>query len=470
MEVERTHFSGCFLEGEYVAKKFYIGTTVPYTVYIPELCKGKTECALLVQHDGFNEGEALAMEQLGMTEEVPPCIIICTSGGCLHPTLETGKDRGMRMAQYDMFSGEYPAFMVEELIPWLVETYGLSLSDSPDMHMVSGGSSGGVSAWNMAWYQTDYFHRVYMSSASFLSMGRGRELSALIRKVETKPIRVFADYSEEEPDDYFGSSFCAADDVERSLRFAGYEMMTQYHPLEGHCSRRCSYEDALERMRFLWKDWQTEPVKVKKLSPRTEQLISLEFPWEETQEPFPTKEVAVSNGALSAAGIYVADGENVYFVSEDGVEQKVADGMGNISSLAISSDRWRLYIGSLDRGCVYATNICPNGTLTGRYLHSALHMETDFQHPGIFDLCVDSKDRIFAATELGIQCIRSFGLIDVILPLPGSSVPQKIAFGGKDMDYLYVKSGNKIFRRKMKTSAKQNPQSITEPQYIGYYD
>ena len=39
---------------------------------------------------------------------------------------------------------------------------------------------------------------------------KGDELIPLIRKCETKPIRVFVDYSENEPDDYFGSSFCAA--------------------------------------------------------------------------------------------------------------------------------------------------------------------------------------------------------------------------------------------------------------------
>ena len=54
----------------------------------------------------------------------------------------------------------------------------------------------------------------------------------LMRKCETKPIRVFVDYSEDEPDCYFGSSFCVAEASIRALRYAGYEMMSDYYRTE----------------------------------------------------------------------------------------------------------------------------------------------------------------------------------------------------------------------------------------------
>lgn len=455
---EELKLSGTLWEGDYTAQRFYENAVFHYALYVPEICKDQKDCALLVSHDGLNRAEALAMEQLAETREMPPCVELGIVSATLPATLEGGKDRAFRMVNYDIFGPEYPDFVVEELIPWVVEKYQLSLSDSPDMHMVSGGSSGGISAWNMAWYRTDYFHRVYMSSPSFLAMGRGRELPALIRKCETKPIRVFTEYSENEPDEYFGSSFCAADDAERALRFAGYEMEHRFYPGEDHCSRCHSPENALERMRFLWKDWETEPVKVKRLSPRAEQVISLEYPWEETTEAFPEK---------TSAGDYIAEGEDIYFLSEDGQKQKTAERLGNITALAISSDGWRLYSAASDRGCVYAMSICPDGSLAGRYIQGTLHMESDFVCPGAFDLCVDANDRIFAATEMGIQCIRSFGLIDVILPLPGNAVPKRIAFGGENMTWLYADCGGKIFRRKMKTPGKIG---FSEPQYVSYYD
>lgn len=74
------------------------------------------------------------------------------------------------------------------------------------MHLVSGGSSGGICAWNFAWHRNDYFHRVYASSPTFSALGNGEDIPFLIRKYESKPIRVFTDYSEREPDEYFGSS------------------------------------------------------------------------------------------------------------------------------------------------------------------------------------------------------------------------------------------------------------------------
>lgn len=371
MNIEQSQLPGTLLHGSYIAKDFIRNAVFGYTVYVPEICQKQEACALLVNHDGLNSSEALALEQLATTKEAPPCIVIGIDGGTLPSTLAGGWNRGMRMRAYDVFGPEFPAFVVEEFIPWIVREYNLSISDSPDMHMVSGGSSGGVSAWNMAWYQTDYFHRVYMSSPSNLSMGRGRELTALIRKYETKPIRVFTEYSENEPDDYFGSSFCAADDVERALRFAGYDMKSRYIPGEGHCSRHFNFEDALERMRFLWENWKTEPIKVTKLSSRAEQLITSDSPWEKVNESFPEKETVVSTGEYSAAGTYVAEEEDIYFVPENGKRRKVAEGIGKIASLSISSDCWLLYIGVLDRGCVYAMSICPDGSLSGKYLHGS---------------------------------------------------------------------------------------------------
>lgn len=441
--------NGTLLEGDYTAQRFFKNAVFHYALYIPENCTGRKDLALLVSHDGLNRAEAWAMEQLAATGEMPYCVELGVVSATLPATLNPGMERGFRMVNYDVFGPEYPDFIVEELIPWIVKKYDLSLSDSPDMHQVSGGSSGAISAWNMAWYRTEYFHRVYMSSPSFLSMGKGRELPALIRKCETKPIRVFTEYSEIEPDDYFGSSYCAADDAERALRFAGYEMEHRFYPGESHCSRCHDPEKALERMRFLWKNWDTEPVEVKKLSPRMEEVISLDWKWEETEE-FPK-----ASGSQNEAGDLIS------------CHRRELEEFGQITAAALSSDDWRLYIGVLDRPCVYALSLCPDGSITGRYLQGALHTETDFVHPGAFDLCVDAHDRIFAATEMGIQCIRSFGLIDVILPLPGNAVPKRVAFGGEENTYLYADCGEKIFKRRMKTPGKTG---FSEPKHTGYYD
>ena len=91
-----------------------------------------------------------------------------------------------------------------------------------------------------------------------------------IRLFETKPIRVFIDYAENEPDDYFGSSYCAALEGHYALQFAGYDYQWAFYPGEGHCSRMYNVNTAEQILRFLWKDWDKAPVKAKRLSKRAE--------------------------------------------------------------------------------------------------------------------------------------------------------------------------------------------------------
>lgn len=466
--------SGTVYSGMFTSKILYPGVSFTYSIHVPEHCEGQTENALLVTCDGLNETEAWAMEQLFHSGEAPACISIGLTAGILKSTLSRGSNRPQRMLNYDFFGPVYPNFIVDEFLPAILKEYSLSISDSPDLHMASGGSSGGICAWNMAWYRTDFFHRVYMSSPSFLSMGNGREIPARIRKVETKPIRVFTDFSENEPDDYFGSSYCAADDVERALRFAGYDMKAEFHAGEGHCSQRGNPESALERMRFLWKNWE-EPIRVQKLSPRMEQLISLDFPWEVTSEPFPEKVRATLTEASGPTGTYTAQGGEIFFTTPDGFSRKVADSYSNISSLAVSCDQWRLYIGDRNRGCVYVSNILPDGSLSGSFTHASLHLETDFRIPGALDLCTDSVDRLCVATELGIQSVRSFGLIDAIIPLPGGAIPEAIEFvtnvksSYKKETYLYALANGVVYRRRWFAGYRRG-ERYSLPSFTSYYD
>ncbi|MBQ6020243.1 MAG: hypothetical protein IJL26_08710 [Clostridia bacterium] len=98
---------------------------------------------------------------------------------------------------------------------------------------------------------------------------------------------------------------------------------------------------------------------------------------------------------------------------------------------------------------------------------SSLQTATDPQYPGAFDLCVTEDDRILAATELGIQCIRSFGLVDAIMPLPGNAVPGRLRLAGH---LLYADCGEKAYCRKMKIRAKAPGSGPSEPKHTGYYD
>ena len=460
--------SGRILEGIYVSKTHKCGMQFTYKVHIPACCEGRDECALLVTHDGLNAVNAYAIEVLEKTGEAPPCITVGVDPATQPSELAWGRERDRRIDSYDYFTAAYPDFIVEELIPFLTETYGLKISSNPDMHMASGGSSGGISAWNMAWQRNDYFRRVYMSSPTFSAMGNGNSYPVLIRKTETKPIRVYEEYSEDEPNDYFGCSYCAALEGERALAFAGYDMTCKYFPGEDHCSRRKHLESAIERMRVLWKDWQTQPIVVKALSKRAAKIISKDEPWEEIDAPFPPKVPCVLPKMHGVRGEYLFSNREIFLQTEQG-RRVVADGFQSVSAIAISADKCRLYIADRMAGCVYRMEITKDGGLKGKHIQSVLHLSTDFKTPGATDLCVDDGDRIFAATELGVQAIRSYGLIDVILPLPDRCIPEHVAFGESDPDYLYAYAKGRVFRRHLVQGHAADPEEATEPRNDNYY-
>ena len=455
---------GTTYEGVYKGRIYKKDTLFAYCVHVPDPGKDVGPFALCVNHDGINESEVRVMKRLAEDGKAPYCVFVGVTPGKL-PSTNGGRARNMRLDDYDIFSADYPLFIVKELIPYLTEKYSLRISDSPDYHAVSGGSSGGISAFNMAWLCNDYFHRVYMSSPSFLSMVRGNELPILVRKTETKPIRIYMEYSENEPNDYFGSSYCAAMEIKMALEFAGYDFKCVEYRGEGHCSRyrKNNDETQYDGYAYLWKDYATVPVKVRKLSSRVSRVVRLSRGWEKASR-FPAKPACKTE-----KGLYKVRKNKIVFIPADDPEKKeicILDGFSARPAIELSSDQWRLYVADPAKGCVYAYTLDDKGYPVSRYLHGSLHKNTDFSVPGGWDLCTDEADRLFVATEIGIQAVRSFGLIDCILTLP-DGLPEKIAFGSRGT-CLYVKTAQGIFKRKLLRGGRKAQPTL--PMQNSYYD
>lgn len=448
--------NGTKYEGLYSSDRYPYGA-FGYWVFIPDCPLPDHKFGLLVTHDGLNEAEAYALQELAKTGETPYCVCIGVNSGGVEPTVPGGDARYLRLMTYDRYGSEYADFLVEELIPHLTEKFGLSIDPSADLHMVSGGSSGGLSAWQTAWYHPEFFHRVYMSSPSFLAMARGDEHLRLIRKQEPRPLRVWTEYSENEPNNFWGCSCCAGETADRSLRYMNYAVESRYYPGESHCSRSADPEAALERMRYLWKNWQSEPIAVNGYSPQAAGILLPDHGWERTE---PT-------AAPQESTAYVPAGSAVHFLDATG-SRTVADGFDEVSAVAVSSDKWILYIGDRRRGCIYQAPILSDGTLAPVRIFGPLHTPMDFRLPGAFDLCVDQDDRLYAATELGIQILRSGGFVDVILDNPENTPADRIWL--TEDSWLYARCGEVTFRRKLRNKKPASPDQITPPQFLGYGD
>jgi len=396
-----------YYEGELTGHDYKPGISFSYKIAIPDEKQG--DLALLVEHDGLNEANANSMLQLASEGKAPFTVCLGVEPG--HIRFSDGSRRDMRMNCYDLFDREYGDFIKNELIPYIVNRYGIKLSDSPDMHMVSGGSSGGISSFVIAWYHPDYFRRVYMSSPSFLAMGRGNEIPYLIRKCETKSLRVYVEYSEYEPDDYFGSSYPVAIEVSKALAFARYDFKCEYFPGEGHCSRYTDEKEAYKRNEWLWENWKTAKIKAVTNSERINKVVPVGSKWEKC-DAFPQKEPVTKPKLPEKYDIVMK-----------------------------SADEKMWYAANFGDDLVYAF-LAEKDLPKKALLHVMLHT-VPREAAGLIDMDIDQCDRLYVLTKMGIQCVRSYGLIDAILDLPDDSAPLAIAVAGA----LYVQTVNGIYRR-----------------------
>ena len=414
-----------------VGRKYKPGILFDVVIAVPEA--NVDEYALLIEHDGQNDANVNSLLALADEGKAPYCVSVGVLPGKIK--MPNGTLRKMRMNSYDLFDREYGDFIVYELIPYISKEYSIRFSSSPDMHFVCGCSSGGISAFCIAWFHPEYFHRVYMSSPSFLAMGRGNEIPYLIRKYETKPLRIYEEYSENEPNDYFGWSRAIDEETREALIFAGYDFECAYFPGEGHGSRYRQIDEAYLRNEWIWRDWNVAKITAPRNSSRIDKVIPAESRWE-ICDIFPVKENTAPPAALSEHFDKVV-------LSNDGQAWYVANKSDDAVLMFVNGGKI-----STEKGL----------------LHATLHTIPGIYPKGAIDMAVDTADRLFVLTSIGVQCVRSFGLIDVILDLPDRAIPLEIAVS----DALYVRTESGIYKRplcEVCTKSDEQPRK-----FVSYYD
>ena len=411
-----------YIDDSIVGKQYKPGLVFSIKIAVP--CCDVSEYGLLVEHDGQNNANVSALLRLADEGRAPYCVSIGVYPGSL--PMADGSIRGMRMNSYDLFDREYGDFLVYELIPYVTEKYGLPISRIPEKHVISGGSSGGISAFTVAWFHPEYFRLVYMSSPSFLAMGRGNEIPYLIRKYETKPLRIYEEISENEPNDYFGWSRAIDEEAREALTFAGYDFTCTYFAGEGHCSRYSNADEAYVRFAWLF-DGSGEH----RNSPRVDAVIPADSRWELCEE-----------------------------MPDGGADEPMA----GYDLTLTSNDALAWYCAKHEEDIVYMLPKTADGTPGGALLHAALHTIPRTEPKGAIAMAVDRADRLYVLTAIGIQCVRSYGLIDVILDLPDASKPLGIAV----TDSLYVRTENGTYRRPL--CAVCTEETDEKRRFVSYYD
>src|SRR5262249_41657084 len=172
-------------------------------------------------------------------------------------------DRFNRSYEYDGLGDSYARFILDELLPEVEKKTTsdgrpIRLSKDGNDRAIAGTSSGAICAFTAAWERPDPFRRVFSGIGTYVGLRGGNVYPTLVRKFEPKPIRVFLQDGSADLNIYGGDWWMANQEMERALRFAGYEVNHVWGD-GGHNGKHAT-EIFPDAMRWLWKDWPA-PVK-----------------------------------------------------------------------------------------------------------------------------------------------------------------------------------------------------------------
>lgn len=324
--------------------KVFPGTVRDYWVYVPAQYQAGRPAAVMIFQDGgfFIKDDGgwrvpTVFDNLIHKGQMPVTIGIFVNPGVLPAASPEQQARYNRSFEYDGLGDRYARFLVDEILPEVGRQY--NLSQDPNDRAVAGLSSGGICAFTAAWNRPDAFHRVLSFIGSFTDLRGGNVYADLIRKTETKPLRVFLQDGRNDLNIYAGSWYLANQDIASALEFAGYDSKFVVGD-EGHNSKHggAILPDAL---RWLWRDY-PKPVATPAGGGQTvAAILDPASDWELVSQGHKFTEGA----AVDRDGnVYFVDipGNRIYKIGADGKAGLFREDTGGASGLMFGADG-RLY-------------------------------------------------------------------------------------------------------------------------------
>ena len=182
------------------------------------------------------------------------------------------------------------------------------------------------------------------------------------------------------------------------------------------------------------------------------------------------EEVNSNDIAITAKGeIYFTDppGKRVWFVDSKGAKRVVID--KNITfpnGVRLSPDQSLLVVNDTANKWIWSYQVQPDGSVS--HGEPFYHLETrdDSSASGADGMAFDSEGYLYVTSRLGVQICDQPGRVVGIInpPQPGSL--SNVVFGGRDLDWLFVTAGDKVFKRhvRRKGVVSWNPVKPPRPQ------
>ena len=439
--------NGQMLSFELCNSKVYPGTERTIKVYVPNQYDGITPAALILGTDKQEDVIAKAIDALVAEGSMPVAIAVVVRPGRIYND-KREVIRYNRSNEYDRVDGRFAHFVESEVLPAverLVCDDGrkIVITTNPDMRAITGNSSGGICAFNAAWQRPDLFRRVYASCGTFIPFRGGDQFPALVRKGETRPLKVFLQDNDKDTwNPLFGSWFEYNNLMLSALQFAGYDVRFQWDK-GGHSGKnaRLIFTDV---MRWLWTDWQSGIKAGTNGNKALADIVLEEQPWRCVAE-------GIAEGAMlhpySEQQVLLATGKQREAVTVDGTRTKLK------SRTALSNPYRATYPGGahcaiVEQGSNYILNAVVGAK--GELLHT---QQFYYLYTDAGQILFDSKGYLYAATAVGIQICDHNGRVRAILAAPMAQKVTSIAFAGNN---LFAIVGDKLYVRLLRRSGTHN--------------
>ncbi len=316
---------GEFLQGTITDSRVYPGTENGFEVYVPAQYDPARPACLLLKLDGLGAYVGTVLDNLIANNEVPVIIGVGIIPGAIWKdpagTPKRAASRFNRSYEFDSLNDHFPDFVLNELLPAVqkLKTHDgrpIRLSSNGNDHAATGGSTGGIGSFTLAWRRPDQFTRVYSVIGTFVAMRGGNEYPALIRKTDPRPMRIFLeDGSIDAWNPLFGSWYDANLNMESALTFSGYDVAHAWGT-HGHDGRpgQVIFPDV---MRWLWRDY---PAPVRSGISHNSTLQEITLPGESWRKISQSFRSAAGLTANASGEVYLSDSlaTTIYRIGGDG--------------------------------------------------------------------------------------------------------------------------------------------------------
>lgn len=459
---------GAVFEFVFDRSRIFPGTTRTITVYVPAQYRAEQPACVYVGLDGLKFNAPVVFDNLIGRGEMPVTIGIGVSPGTVPSAAAPANPRFNRSNEFDSLNGDLARFLMGEIFPEIEKRrtpagLPIRLSRNPDDCAAGGASTGGIGAFTLAWERPDAFRRVFTAIGTFVGMRGGDRYPVLVRKAESKPIRVFMqdganDQWKGGPE--MGDWWMGNQSMLRALEFAGYEVRHVW----GEGTHNVSHADAIfpDAMRWLWKDW-PQPVEAGRSRNlfQTDILLPGES-WAEMAGDDPAGRELLSDlhnheSKGPEGRVYRTDtpsGE-VWLITKSGDKIPLDSGLKGPTGISLSPDGLWLSVAESRTHWGYSYRVLPDGTVTDKQRFHWFYVPDEADDSGVAAWVADRDGRLYAATRMGVQVFDRNGRVRAILPAPGGAVTS-VAFGGPDLAMLYVACADgRSYRRKLKVGGAQ---------------